>query len=108
MDEDTPVELPPEQFGLPRADVGKWASCIRVVNPLAAETLSITDLDDNEAAFCIQTILFPNTAPGETFIVVGTAKDVILSPRQCSSGFLRTYKMSSSGTDLELVHVVSS
>ena len=45
-------ELPPDQFGLPRAgEPGKWASCIRLLNPLNGETLQVINFDDNEAAF---------------------------------------------------------
>jgi splicing factor 3B subunit 3 len=43
-------ELDPEQFGLPRAIPGNWASCIRYLNPLSGETLSLFELDHNEAA----------------------------------------------------------
>ncbi|KAJ3416788.1 Splicing factor 3B subunit 3 [Chytridiales sp. JEL 0842] len=98
-------ELPPEQFGLPKAESGKWGSCVRLLNPLSAETLDCVDLDNNEAAFCVQTVQFPNAAPGETFVVVGSAKDVKLAPRGCKEGYLRTYKVSEDGTKLELVHV---
>jgi hypothetical protein len=42
--------------------------------------------------------------PGSTYAVVGTARDVILSPRSCSSGFLRTYKFTEDG--MVLHHVV--
>ena len=51
MGDEIPQELPPEQFGLPRAEPGNWGSCVRVINPLAGETLSVFDLDNNEAAF---------------------------------------------------------
>jgi splicing factor 3B subunit 3 len=44
-------ELPMEQFGLPAAGVGRWASCVRVVNPVDGTTVDLHDLDDNEAAF---------------------------------------------------------
>nr|KAJ3423303.1 Splicing factor 3B subunit 3 [Polyrhizophydium stewartii] len=46
-----PEELPVEIFGLPKAPQGKWASCIRVLNPIHGETSFIEELDDNEAAF---------------------------------------------------------
>ena len=53
MDEsDGPVEdLAPEQFGLPLAGLGHWASCIRVLNAFDGTTLDLHELDHNEAAF---------------------------------------------------------
>jgi len=99
-------ELPVEQFGLLRAsnETGKWASCIRLINPFQGDTLSKFELDFNEAAFCVCILSF-NTDPGVTYAVVGTARDVILSPRSCTSGFLRTYKFIEEGQALELHHV---
>ncbi|RKO91294.1 splicing factor 3B subunit 3-like protein [Blyttiomyces helicus] len=96
-------ELPVEQFGLPKAEPGKWGSCIRVVNPFAGETTTLIELDDNEAAFSIATCVFHGN-PGETFVVVGTAKDVVLSPRTCSGGFLHVYRFIEEGSQIELVH----
>ena len=46
-----PEELPTEEFGLPIAGPGKWASCIRILNPFNGETTSLVELDNNEAAF---------------------------------------------------------
>lgn len=43
-------ELPPEQFGFPRAAPGQWASCIRVVNPFESETTQLLQMENNEAA----------------------------------------------------------
>lgn len=44
--------LPADQFGLPRAEPGKWGSCIRVIDPFSGlETTQLIELDDNEAAF---------------------------------------------------------
>ncbi|TPX35307.1 hypothetical protein SmJEL517_g02334 [Synchytrium microbalum] len=96
-------ELPPDQFGLPRAESGKWASCIRLLNPLTGETLQVIQLDENEAAFSVTVCRFA-ISPTELFAVVGTAKDTILSPRSCSSGFLRIYSIAMDGTSLTFVH----
>ncbi|KAI8824396.1 CPSF A subunit region-domain-containing protein [Fimicolochytrium jonesii] len=96
-------ELPPDQFGLPRAEPGKWTSCIRVVNPRENETTHLIELDDNEAAFSITTCIF-NGQNGETLLVVGTASNVTMSPRTCTSGQLHTYRFSQDGSSLELLH----
>ncbi|KAJ3054091.1 Splicing factor 3B subunit 3 [Rhizophlyctis rosea] len=95
-------ELPTEQFGLPKADPGKWASCIRVVRA-DGHALGEIDLDDNEAAFCVTTCVF-NNQNGESYVVVGAATDVSLSPRACTSGSLHVYRFSEDGTNLELLH----
>ncbi|KAJ3129900.1 Splicing factor 3B subunit 3 [Nowakowskiella sp. JEL0407] len=99
----THEELAVEHFGLPRGDVGKWASCIRIINPEAVETVGLYLLDENEAAFSVTTCVFHGT-PNDTYVIVGTAKDVVPSPRSCSAGFLHTYKVSPDGKSLELIH----
>lgn len=99
-----PLDLPAEQFGRPRADAGQWASCIRVVDPVESSTLALIELEDNEAAFSIAVVPFASRG-GEPLLVVGSAKDTFLSPRACSSGFLRTYAFTDGGRGLDLVHV---
>ncbi len=101
-------ELPPEQFGYPRAPnpKGKWSSCIRLLNPFQGETLSHFELDDNEAAFSLTIMNFANM-PHETFAIVGTARDVVLSAKTCSSGFLKAYKFVNDGNALEYLHSVT-
>ncbi|ORX58556.1 hypothetical protein BCR36DRAFT_318081 [Piromyces finnis] len=96
-------ELPVEQFGLPKAEPGKWASCIRVFDATSGETTCEIELDNNEAAFSITTCVF-QSHPDETFVVVGTAQDVILSPRNCTAGFIRIYRFTEDQKALELVH----
>ncbi|KAI8815119.1 CPSF A subunit region-domain-containing protein [Cladochytrium replicatum] len=91
-DGQVPEELPPDQFGLPKAEPGKWASCVRLIDPSAGETVALVDLDENEAAFSVASVLF-HEKPTEQFIVVGVAKSVTLSPRACTSASLRVYKV---------------
>ncbi|XP_014663548.1 PREDICTED: splicing factor 3B subunit 3-like [Priapulus caudatus] len=94
--------LPESVFGSPKAGVGMWASLIRVVSPVSGETLQKIALEQNEAAFSIATCRFANRHD-EQFVLVGTAKDLQLSPRQCSSGYIRTYRVSEDGR-LEFQH----
>ncbi|KAJ3129733.1 Splicing factor 3B subunit 3 [Physocladia obscura] len=105
MDDGEFQELPPEQFGLPRAEAGKWGSCVRLINPLSMESTSVIDLDDNEAAFSIAMCTFPYTLPGETIAVVGGGQNVKLTPRSCKRGFLRAYKIVNDGAELEFMHM---
>ncbi|KAI9136953.1 CPSF A subunit region-domain-containing protein [Paraphysoderma sedebokerense] len=98
-----PEEFPPEQFGNIRSESGKWASCIRVVNPFTGDTLQKIELEDNEAAFCVTTIQFAS-APEDMYLVVGTGKDVMMAPRTCSAGYIHLYKFVNEGTELEFMH----
>jgi len=130
------VDLAPEVFGRPKAEAGQWASCIRVIDPIEVSlpslslflfqlsfvslsltfllflssnqstTLDLIELDENEAAFSLAVVNFSSRG-GENILVVGTAKDTLLSPRSCSSGYLRTYTFAEDGKKLELLHIVS-
>ncbi|CAH7667624.1 CPSF A subunit region-domain-containing protein [Phakopsora pachyrhizi] len=93
-----------EIVGVPRADAGKWASCIRIANPLEKVTLSKVDLDDNECATSVAIVSFANQEGNLPVLVVGTAKDAFVQPRTCKNGFLRVYKFINEGKEIELVH----
>jgi splicing factor 3B subunit 3 len=69
--------LPPEE--------GHWASCIRIMDPVSGNTLELLELSENEAAFSICTCKFSHISE-ETFVVVGTAKDMTLHPRLVTAG----------------------
>ncbi|KAI9771418.1 MAG: pre-mRNA-splicing factor rse1 [Candelina submexicana] len=95
--------LPPEEFGYPRGK-GHWASCIQIVDPVSAkETLQSIQLDNNEAAVSLATVSF-SSQDDETFLVVGTGKDMIVSPRSASSGFIHVYRFQDDGKELEFIH----
>ncbi|KAF4620312.1 hypothetical protein D9613_000135 [Agrocybe pediades] len=97
------VNLPYDTFGRPKAAAGNWGSCIRIVDPIEAKTLSVINLEDNEAAFSLAIVPF-SARGGELHLVVGTAADTHIAPRSCSSGFLRTYKFTEDGAGLEFLH----
>ena len=79
-------EGPSEAFiGAPQAGMHKWASCIRVVNPVEGETLSLLELEDNEAAFSMCMVKFGAKAEDqkedgltEQYLAVGTIKGAFL------------------------------
>ena len=97
------VVLPPEDFGYPRGK-GHWASCVHVVDPVTAkETLQRIDLEENEAAVSITTVSF-SSQDDETFLVVGTGKDMVVSPRSSTSGFIHVYRFQEEGKELEFIH----
>jgi splicing factor 3B subunit 3 len=101
MDEQS---LDPGQFGYPKANgQGKWASLIRLLNPFTGENLTLFQLNENEAAFSVCVCRF-NSDPSSVYAVVGTAKDLVMTPRSFSAAYLRVYRFSEEGTDLELIH----
>lgn len=97
------LDLPVESFGRPRAPAGTWGSCIRIIDPIEARTVSVVHLDCNESAFSLAIVPF-SARGGELFLMVGTAADTKVNPRSCSSGYLRAYKFTDDGAGLELHH----
>jgi splicing factor 3B subunit 3 len=67
--------------------------------------VNLVPIDNNESAFSLAIVTFAARG-SELFLVVGTAQDTFLSPRSCTSGFLRTYRFTNDGTGLELLHKV--
>lgn len=96
--------IPEEIFGYQRSsEPNAWASCVRIIDPHTGTTLSAIELDHNEAAFSLDVCTFDSTS---VYVLIGTAQNVILAPRSCTSGFLRLYKFNPDGTDMELCHTV--
>jgi hypothetical protein len=95
----------PELFGHVRRSRGHWASLVRTVTPLSGTSEFVQEFEDNEAAFSLCLVTF-HSQPNEVYLVVGSAKDVVLSPRTCTSGYLCLYRILDHGTRLELVHKV--
>jgi splicing factor 3B subunit 3 len=98
-------ELDPELFGFTRVGNGKWASCIRFLNPFSGDTLKLIELEDNEAAVSMTICVF-SQHPNERLLVVGTVKDHILAPKQFSKGFLKVYRFVNDNNDLKLFQEV--
>ncbi|KAI8373001.1 CPSF A subunit region-domain-containing protein [Radiomyces spectabilis] len=110
IDEDI-TNLDPLQFGHVRNAAGKWASCIRLVEPFQGATLHELELEENEAAFSVAMVQFRNNPhsndASEQFVAVGTGKDVQLAPKSCSGGFIHLYRIVSNeagGLQLSLIH----
>jgi splicing factor 3B subunit 3 len=98
-----PTTLPPEEFGYPKGD-RYWSSCIQIVDPInGKEVIKQIDFDENEAATAIATVPFASQ-DDETFLVVATGKDVIMSPRSYSASYLYVYRFQDDGRDLEFIH----
>ncbi|CAD6584735.1 MAG: pre-mRNA-splicing factor rse1 [Alectoria sarmentosa] len=97
------AELPPEEFGYPRAQ-GHWASCIHIIDPVTAKAvLQQIDLEDNEVAVSIAAVSF-SSQDDETFLIVGTGKDIVVAPRSFTAGFIYVYRFLEDGKELEFIH----
>ena len=95
--------LPPADFGYPRAQ-GHWASCIHIVDPVNSKScLAQIDLEDNEAAVSVAAVTF-SSQENETFLVVGTGKNIRVSPRSSDAGFVYVYRFLEEGKELEFIH----
>lgn len=70
-----------------------------------AKTVNTIPLDENECAFSIAVVPF-SAKGGELHLVVGTAQDTFIAPRSCTTGWIRTYRFTEDGTNLELLHKV--
>ncbi|KAJ5651742.1 hypothetical protein N7507_009168 [Penicillium longicatenatum] len=102
-----PASLLPAEFGYPRG-TGHWASCIQVVDPISEKEAVFTlDLEDNEAAVSVAIAPF-SSQDDESFLVVGTAKDMEVSPPKSKGGFIHIYRFSEDGRKFELIHKTST
>ena len=90
-EEDADATKTPVRGPMPPVD-GKWASCIRVVEPTSGNTLELLELTENEAAFSVCTCRFSGRQE-EAFIMVGTAKNVTLHPRSAGPCFISCYRL---------------
>lgn len=97
------VTLPAEDFGYPRG-TGHWSSAVTILDPVTTKSVvSRLELEDNECAVSIAIAAF-SSQDDEYFLVVGTAKDLVVTPRSFTSGFLHVYRMHEEGKELEFIH----
>eukprot|EP01083_Nonionella_stella_P209962 760584_1 len=95
-------ELDESFVGVPRQKSGNWASCIRIIDPRNGSNLHILELEDNEAAFSMCFCIF-SSLPQEIFLIVGTAVNYKLYPKQTDKCFICVYKFIKHKR-IELVH----
>ncbi|KAF4485632.1 pre-mRNA-splicing factor rse-1 [Fusarium agapanthi] len=70
---------------------------------LVDEVLQKIELEGNEAAMSAAVVPFTGQ-DGESFLLVGTGKDMILNPRQFSEGYIHVYRFQENGRELEFIH----
>lgn len=97
------TELDPADFGYPKG-TDHWSSCIQVVDPITEKAvLSTVHLTNNETAVSLAVVTFPSQQH-QTFVLVGTAQDLKLSPRSCKAAFVHVYELEDEGRSLKFVH----
>jgi splicing factor 3B subunit 3 len=96
--------LPPADFGYPRG-TGRWASCVGIVDPVGEEAGLVRkfELENNEAAVSAAIVPF-SSQDSESFLVVGTGKDMVVNPRRFTEGYIHVYRFHDGGRDLEFIH----
>lgn len=80
---------------------GKWASCIRIIDPVEPSVKGWLELRNNEAALSLCTCRFAEHSE-ETFIVVGTAQDLTLHPKKFKACYIHVYRAIEG--NLQLLH----
>jgi splicing factor 3B subunit 3 len=99
-DDEEETSVPYQIFGVQRAGLGKWASCIRVLDPIEGDTKQVIDMWEDEAAVSVCLVKF-HDRPGDQFVLVGTTTGMKLGDRS-AEGCIHTYSVS--GTQLTLLH----
>ena len=90
-EDDEEGTIMPVRGPLPPTD-GKWASCIRIIEPATGTSREVLELSNNDAAFSVCTCRFTNHSE-ETFVIVGTARHLVLHPRRAQSCSIHVYRL---------------
>ncbi|CAF2309153.1 unnamed protein product [Rotaria sp. Silwood2] len=96
-------KLPEELFGAPKAANGMWAAQLRVMDPISGDTKFVYEFDQNESAVCLSLMRF-DTRPADTFLLVGVARDLTLSPRSHLGGMIYCFLVLENGERLHFIH----
>lgn len=74
------------------------------MDPVHGKNVPFTlDFEDNEAAVSVAAVPF-TSQDDETFLLVGTGKDMVASPPSASCGFIHVYRFQDDGRSLEFIH----
>jgi splicing factor 3B subunit 3 len=82
---------------------GRWASCVRLVNPGTGETSAVHRFGENEALTCLSFITFHDRLE-ELYLAVGVAKDMSITPRNASSCAVLLFMVDITGGTMRLTH----
>ena len=77
---------------------------MQIVDPTRSqEVLQTVTFDDNEAAVSVAVVPFASQ-DSESFLIIGTGKDMIVSPRSFSGAYIYVYRFLEDGKELEFIH----
>lgn len=79
----------------------RWRSSISLINPNDQSKYREFNLESNEAALCIAMATFGSSS---VYVHVGVAVDYKLRSQESSANEIHTYRVSSRGEEMELVH----
>jgi splicing factor 3B subunit 3 len=103
--DDDYIKLDESIIGVPYIGDGKWGSCIRMLDPIENKLLDLIEFEGNEAAFSSCIMTFTNST--EMYLIVGTAKDMKLNPRSCSTASIVVFQFKENGNKIEFLHRVN-
>jgi splicing factor 3B subunit 3 len=101
-------QLPAEDFGYPHA-VSHWSSCVEIVDPHTEKAvLEKYELDNNEAAVSIATVVFDSVGPAP-YLAVGTGRHIGAEKTghigaEKAEAYIRIYRILEGGKKLEYLH----
>uniref|UniRef100_A0A915DNA4 Splicing factor 3b subunit 3 n=1 Tax=Ditylenchus dipsaci TaxID=166011 RepID=A0A915DNA4_9BILA len=90
-------------FGAPRAQNGKWASAVRMINAKAGQTLCHYELPEGEAAFSVELVQF-RSQHDSVFVLVGCAVELEMKPYKAKGGCIYTFLLTNGGNRFEFIH----
>lgn len=96
------------QIGPPRGASGQWASCLRIVDPATLTTISLVELEFNEAAISMCLARFSSAPQLGLVLAVGTVQSLTFYPRESKDGFVRLYQVCARLTYARAGHVASN
>jgi splicing factor 3B subunit 3 len=94
-----------EAYRLP-APEGTWGSCIRIMSPFSLQPTDIHELKNNETAISMSLVNFDQYRD-DIFLLVGTVKDMIMTPKSFSACFVHTFIMEEGGKKMQLLHTTT-
>ncbi|UJR26130.1 hypothetical protein I4U23_007475 [Adineta vaga] len=96
-------KIPEDSFGAPKAANGMWAAQLRVMDTISGATKFVYEFEQNESAVCLSLMRF-DTRPADILLLVGVARDLVLSPRSHSGGMIYCFLVLENGDKLHFIH----
>ena len=94
--------LSERDYGYPRAVNNSWSSCLRIISPSDLKTQELREFGDDEVVLTMALVSF-TVRPGETFLILGSAKNFVLYPRSCKAAYIAIYHFTD-GKNMKLLY----